>query len=320
MSGSSEKRVAAVDCGTNSTRLLVAQAGPNGELITIDRRMQITRLGQGVDHTGNLDPVAIERTIAVLRDYRSVAERAGVSMQPDAVRITATSAARDASNRDVLFGAVRAAVGVEPELLSGSDEGRLSFLGATADLSPDLGPFLVVDIGGGSTEFVTGSIGADGQPVVTGARSVDLGCVRVTEQFLHSDPPLGAELAEATTIAGRIVDEALAALPDAHQARTVVGLAGTVSAVAAIDAGMGTYDRNAVHHRWIDASFADGLLRRLAAVPTYDRREVVGLEPERADVIVGGLVVLQAVLGRTAGRLLTSEADILDGLASSLLP
>ncbi len=176
--------LAGIDCGTNSTRLLVADA----DGWTVQRLMRITRLGQGVDANGRLAPEAIARTVAVLEEYREVLDRHGV----DSVRMTATSAARDASNRDDFFTAAATAVGVPPELLGGEEEGRLAFRGATADLDPADGPFLVVDIGGGSTEFVLGDAGG-----VRAARSVDVGCVRLTERHLHGNPPTADEIQRA---------------------------------------------------------------------------------------------------------------------------
>src|SRR3954467_4084830 len=177
-------KVAAIDCGTNSTRLLVAEASAESRGFTIvDRRMRITRLGQGVNATKLLAPEAIERTAIVLREYRAARAAPGV----ERVRIPATSAARDAANREDFFSVAKEIIGVEPELLSGDEEARLSFRGATADLDPADGPFLIVDIGGGSTEFVIGTSEPDA------ALSVDMGCVRITEQELHHDPPLAEE-------------------------------------------------------------------------------------------------------------------------------
>src|SRR3954471_8538652 len=182
-------RVAAIDCGTNSTRLLVTEAVDRPPLT---RLMRITRLGQGVDATGRLAPEAIERTVDVLQEYRSTMDQLGV----ERVRMTATSAARDAANREDFFAAAEEAVGVRPELLGGQEEGRLSFAGATAELDPSDGPFLVVDIGGGSTEFAAGAAGADPEGVV----SVDIGCVRITEKYLLHDPPQPEELSQAISV------------------------------------------------------------------------------------------------------------------------
>jgi len=273
-----------------------------------------------VDRDGKLAPEAIERTAAVLREYARVFDERGIPADAQRVRVTATSAARDASNRDDFFAAVKSAVGVEPDLLTGEEEGRLSFRGATGGLEPAQGPFLVIDIGGGSTEFVTGTLDHHLRPHVTGVRSVDLGCVRLTERFLHTDPPSAVELAAAANEVGGVVTDALDALPHAKTSHTIVGLAGTVAAAAAIDAGIHAYDRAAVHHRWLSAERIASLTEQLASLPVAQRHDVIGLERERADVIVGGLLVLRAILDATgAQEFVTSEADILDGLALSLL-
>lgn len=297
--------VAAVDCGTNSTRLLVT----DGER-TIDRRMVITRLGQGVDRTGRLDPAAIARTVGVLADYKAAMDDYGVAK----VRAAATSAARDALNRDEFFGAAHQALGVVPELLSGEEEGRLSFAGATAELDPNDGPFLVVDIGGGSTEIVVGT--TEGEA----GRSLDIGCVRISEQFLHADPPRPEELSNAV---GSVRDELEALrtqLPILDGGRRLVGLAGTVSAVAAIEQGLRDYDRDRIHHFVLTKAAAEDVFRTLATEKLADRVHNPGLERERADVIVGGCIVLVSVM-RVFGfqECLVSESDILDGLAMSLL-
>src|SRR5712692_742225 len=208
--------IAAIDCGTNSTRLLVARP-ENGRLETLERLMQITRLGQGVDEGQALKPEAIDRTIAVLRQYHDVMHRFGVSQ----VRMTATSAARDAINREDFFGAAEQVVGVRPELLNGDEEGRLSFAGATSELDRAGGPFLVVDIGGGSTEFAVGpapTSPAPTSPGPSGVMSVDVGCVRLTERFLHSDPPRPEELSQALSVVHEYLDDVERDLPAVHDA------------------------------------------------------------------------------------------------------
>jgi exopolyphosphatase/guanosine-5'-triphosphate,3'-diphosphate pyrophosphatase len=310
-----DRVVGAVDCGTNSTRLLVAHAGDDGRLVTIERLMRITRLGQGVDATGRLAPEAIARTTAVLTEYREVLERHGATE----VRATATSAARDAANRDDFFQAAEDALGARPELLPGSEEGLLSFLGATADLPVAGAPYLIADIGGGSTELVVGSFTSDGAPDVGGVTSLDVGCVRVTERHLHHDPPAPWELEEATVdLTGRLA-AALDDLPGSRGA-TLVGLAGTVSALAAVEQGLDTYDRDRIHHHRLSAGSVEALTDRLSGLTVAERLEVPGIEPGRAEVIVGGCLVLRALV-RAAGvtSLVVSEADILDGLAMSLL-
>ncbi len=315
---STPEMVAAIDCGTNSTRLLVARRTDDG-FDTVDRRMTITRLGAGVDGAGRLAPASIDRTVSVLGEYRAVFEQFGVETSTFAVRAVATSAARDAGNRDDFFDAAEAALGVRPELLSGTDEAALSFAGATADLDPSGAPFLVVDIGGGSTEFVLGSRTAEGYDVA-GSLSVDLGCVRVTERFLAGDPPGPEELSAALSVVQLHLDDVMREIPGATDARTLVGLAGTVSATAAVELGLATYDRDAIHHFVLTKAAVEDVFRTLATESLNDRRHNPGLEPERADVIVGGLCVLVQTM-RTLGfaECLVSEADILDGLAMSLL-
>jgi len=297
--------VAAIDCGTNSVRLLVSQDGRT----TLERLMRITRLGEGVAATGVLDPAAIDRTLAVLTEYREVIDRFGV----ERVRMTATSAARDAANRADFFGPAATVVGAEPELLSGEEEGRLSFLGATADLDPAEGPFLVFDIGGGSTEFSFGT--REAQATV----STDMGCVRMTEAWLHHDPPSAVELSQCLSIVELHLDDVQRIIPDAGEARTFVGLAGTVSAAASVEIGLATYDRDRIHHFRLTRDAAEDVFRTLATETLAERIDNPGLEPERADVIVGGMCVLVATMRRFAiAELLVSEADILDGLAMSI--
>jgi exopolyphosphatase/guanosine-5'-triphosphate,3'-diphosphate pyrophosphatase len=291
--------VAAVDIGTNSTRLLVGD----------DRRTTITRLGRGVGRAGRLDAEAMERTLAVLREYGEAIRAAGATK----VRAVATSAVRDAANGDDFLDRAAEALGVRPELLSGEEEGRLSFLGATAALDPADGPYLVFDIGGGSTEFVVGTAEPDG------VLSVDMGAVRLTEQWLHGDPPTAEELSMAVSVARTHVEEVARVLPAAKQARTLVGLAGTVTTVAAVE--LGGYSREAVHLMRLTRAATEDVFRTLALEALEDRKANPGLEPERADVIVGGCCILVAVLRHfDADSVLVSESDILDGIAASLAP
>jgi exopolyphosphatase/guanosine-5'-triphosphate,3'-diphosphate pyrophosphatase len=304
-------RVAAIDCGTNSTRLLIAESSNERRGFTIvDRRMHITRLGQGVNATKLLAPEAIERTAAVLRDYRAAMEELGV----DRVRITATSAARDAANREDFFSVAKEIVGVEPELLSGDEEARLSFRGATADLDPADGPFLIVDIGGGSTEFVVGTTEPEA------ALSIDMGCVRITEQELHHDPPSAEELSIALSLIDAYLDDVDREVTGVSEARTFVGLAGPITTVAAVEIGLAEYDRDRIHHFHLTHKAAEDVFRTLATESHDDRLANPGLEPERADVIVGGCCILVAIFRHWGfDECLVSEADILDGLALSLL-
>jgi exopolyphosphatase/guanosine-5'-triphosphate,3'-diphosphate pyrophosphatase len=298
--------VAAIDCGTNSTRLMISDG-----ITTLERLMRITRLGQGVDSTGRLAPEAIERVATVLREYRTVMDGHDV----ERVRVTATSAARDASNRDDLFAAAESIVGVRPELLAGDEEGRLSFAGATAELDPDDGPFLVVDIGGGSTELVLGTT----EPVAV--RSLDVGCVRMTEQFIRADPPAPEELSAVISIVRDHLDDVVREVPEVAAARRLVGLAGTVTTVAAVEMGLPAYDRERIHHFRLSRAAAEDVFRTLATEPRAQRIANPGLEIERADVIVAGTAILVAVMRHLGfDECLVSEADILDALVATLLP
>ena len=301
--------IASLDLGTNSTRVLVARS-VGGRLETLDRRNTITRLGQGVGATGRLGDEAVERTLACLRSYREVLDAHGVEQ----LRAAATSAARDAANREAFFDAVEDVVGVRPELLSGEEEGHLSFVGATGELDPSLGPFLVVDIGGGSTEFIVG------HEDVEDVMSVDVGCVRLTERFLEHDPPLPEELSACISYTDAFLDDVVREVPAVTGARTLVGLAGTVTTVAAVEIGLETYDRDRIHHFRLTRDAAEDVFRTLATEALADRVHNPGLEPARADVIVGGCCVLVAVFRRFGfDEMIVSEADILDGLALSLV-
>ncbi|MGH9026273.1 MAG: exopolyphosphatase [Acidimicrobiia bacterium] len=302
-------RYGAVDIGTNSTRLLIADADadPSAAPHPLDRRMVITRLGQGVDASHRLHPDAIKRTVDVLADYREALDEHGVAR----MRATATSAARDAENRDDFFRAVKEALGVEPELLAGTDEARLSFLGATTGLDAPA-PYLVVDIGGGSTEFVVGSKEPEG------LISLDIGCVRITEQFLGSDPPQPEELSAAVSVVRDHLADVERAVPQARQAATLIGLAGTITTVAAIE--LGGYDPVRTHHFRLTREAAEDVFRTLATESAEQRRHNPGLDPERVDVIVGGTAILVTVMRVLEfDEMLVSEADILDGLIRSLV-
>jgi exopolyphosphatase/guanosine-5'-triphosphate,3'-diphosphate pyrophosphatase len=263
-----------------------------------------------VDASGRLDPAAVERTVQVLHEYREVMDRHGV----EKVRITATSAARDADNREEFFEAAEAAIGARPELLTGHEEGRLSFVGATAGLEPADGPFLVVDIGGGSTEFVVGTAEPD---EVT---SVDMGCVRVTEKFLRADPPDPEELSQAISVVHAHLDDVEREAPAAKEARRLVGLAGTVTTMAAVELGLAHYDPERIHRFVLTRAAAEDVFRTLATESRADRVHNPGLEEARADVIIGGAAILVTVM-RHFGfeECLVSEADILDGLVLSQL-
>ncbi len=302
----SDPLYAAVDCGTNSTRLLISDGRTQ-----IERHMRVTRLGAGVDRTGRLDPEAIERTLSVMRDYRVIMDRYEVA----GVRIAATSASRDASNRADFFGPATEILGAEPELISGSEEAQLSFNGATRDLPAIDGRSLVVDIGGGSTEFALGT------DQLESSLSVDMGCVRMTEKFLHHDPPLPEELSNALSVVEQHLDDVAREVPGAGDAERFVGLAGTVTTIAAVELGLAEYSRDAIHHFVLTRDAAEDVFRTLATEAIEDRRHNPGLDPGRVDVIVGGCCVLIGIF-RYFGfdECVVSEADILDGLILSQLP
>jgi exopolyphosphatase / guanosine-5'-triphosphate,3'-diphosphate pyrophosphatase len=301
--------IASLDLGTNSTRVLVARP-TDGGLDVLDRRNTITRLGQGVGASGRLAPEAIERTLDCLRGYHEILDRHGV----ERVRVAATSASRDAANRDEFLDAVEELIGTRPELLSGDEEGRLSFRGATGELDPATGPFLVIDIGGGSTELIVGT------DRVEGVMSVDIGCVRLTEKFLLHDPPQPEELSACISLSETYLDDVVREIPAVAEARTLVGLAGTITTVAAVEIGLETYDRDRIHHFHLTHDAAEDVFRTLATESRADRIHNPGLEEARADVIVAGCCVLVAVFRHFGfDEMIVSEADILDGLALSLL-
>ncbi len=304
-------RLGAIDIGTNSVRLLVADvdgAGEAAKLESLDRRIQITRLGQGVDESRRLDPEAISRTLDALREFRGALDELGV----ERARATATSAVRDADNRDEFLGSAADVLGFEPELLPGTEEARLSFLGATAGLD-EPAPYLTLDIGGGSTEFVVGTHEPEG------LISVDTGSVRITEQHLRSDPPEPEELSEAVSVVRAHLADVEREVPAVRDAATLIGVAGTITTVAAIELGLTEYDRDKIHHFRLDRTAAEDVFRTLATEPVEVRRHNPGLEPGRVDIIVGGTLILVTIM-RTFdfNELLVSEADILDGLVRSI--
>ena len=327
-------RVAAIDCGTNSLRLLVADVDPgDGRLTDVDRRMEIVRLGQGVDSTGRLAPEALERTLQALRGYaRIIAGRSA-----EAVRMVATSATRDAANAADFVRGVSGVLGLEPEVLSGQEEAYLSFVGATAEFGaapagPGGGPYLVADIGGGSTEFVVGdgrttggqrpgsrstgdqSTGGAGVSAV----SVDIGCVRLTERHLHSDPPRPAEISAAAADIDAALDAVARAIP-VSAARTLVGLAGSVTTVAGLALGLAAYDPARIHHARISAGQVAAQTRTLLSQTREERAALGVMHPGRVDVIAGGAMVADQIMRRYGfGEVLASEHDILDGIAWSL--
>jgi exopolyphosphatase/guanosine-5'-triphosphate,3'-diphosphate pyrophosphatase len=312
------RRVAVVDCGTNSLRLLLADVDlGRAELTDVARRMEIVRLGQGVDKTGQLAPEALARTIAALRDYADIIASSGAQ----AVRMVATSATRDADNAAEFIRLVKEVLGVAPEVLTGAEEAVLSFTGATAELAagPDRGPILVTDIGGGSTEFVLGSARPPGPSAsAVHAISVNVGCVRMTERHLHGDPPTGQEVAAAISDIDAALDTVAATVP-VRQARTLIGLAGSVTTVAAIAMGLPAYDAARIHHARVSAADVHAVTRGLLAQTRTARAAIGVMHPGRVDVIGGGALVLDRLMERFGfGEVLVSEHDILDGMAWSL--
>lgn len=308
----SHSRVAAIDCGTNSIRLLIAEQGADGGPRDIARLMRIVRLGEGIDTTGVISDAALERTFAACDEYAALIADAGV----DAVRFVATSASRDAQNREVFVAGVRERLGVEPEVITGTEEAALSFTGAVS--SPEVKQAaeplrLVVDIGGGSTEFVLG----DSSPQAS--CSVNIGCVRLAERHVRSDPPDLAELGALASDADAAIAEAGAQV-DLTAARSLVGLAGTVTTVAALALELPEYDPEAIHGSRITAAQVEQVAQALAAMTQAERLALPVMHPGRADVIVSGAVILQRIVAAVGvDDVVVSEHDILDGIAASIM-
>lgn len=310
-------RVAAIDCGTNSIRLLVADV-VDGVLTDLDRRMEVVRLGQGVDRTGRLAPEALARTLEATTRYARICDELGV----EAVRFVATSATRDAENRGEFVDGVRAAIGVEPEVVSGTEEAALSFRGAVGGLSAHPGPYLVVDLGGGSTELVLGT------SVPDAAWSMDVGCVRMTERHLRTDPPTADQVAAARSDVEAALAEAAAHVPWA-QARTLVGLAGTVTTVTAHALGLPAYDPARIDGTTLEVDQVLATCEDLLAMPREARAALGFMHPGRVDVIGAGSLVWHGVVSRVSADVraaggalsgvVTSEHDILDGIAWSVV-
>jgi exopolyphosphatase/guanosine-5'-triphosphate,3'-diphosphate pyrophosphatase len=342
-------RVAAIDCGTNSIRLLIADIAPESGATQVDtergpgasdpaqaapltdvtRQMRIVRLGEGVDRTGRLSPAALDRTMTALSEYAGLIAEA----RPEAVRMVATSATRDAANAQEFTDRVRAILGAAPEVISGDEEAWLSFTGATRELAgtplttqgtcPP--PYLVTDIGGGSTEFILGGPNESGvsdemPPGQLSSRSVNIGCVRLTERHLHGDPPLAAEIRATIKDIDAALEQAAEAVP-AEKARTLVGLAGSVTTVAAIALGLEEYDAARIHHSRISAARVHEIAGRLLAMTRAERAAIPVMHPGRVDVIGAGALILDRIMTRFGfAEVLVSEHDILDGIAWSLVP
>lgn len=304
------RRVAAIDCGTNSVRLLVADLpADGGAAVDLTRRMEIVRLGEGVDRTGRLTAAALERTHAALAAYAAEIRDWGAEQ----TRMVATSATRDAANEVDFTALVRETVGVAPEVISGQEEARLSFLGAVRDLPTSAPPpYLVVDVGGGSTELVTGTDTAER------ARSTDVGCVRITERHLHDDPPTADQVVAAEADVAAAVADAVGDL-DARAHGTLVGLAGSVTTVAGIALGLREYRADSIHHARIPYRDVAVVADELLAMERARRLAIGVMHPGRADVIAAGALILRVVMNEVdAGSVVASEHDILDGIAWSL--
>lgn len=304
-------RVAAIDCGTNSIRLLIADID-NNTLTDVVRMMIVVRLGEGVDRTGEFSQAALERTFAAAEIYADlIAEH-----KPERIRFVATSASRDVSNRDVFVDGILARLGVAPDVISGDEEAQLSFSGATADLVNDAhapeSPYLVVDIGGGSTEFVLGVT----SPL--SAISTNVGCVRMTERHLVSDPPTDEQIALAT----RDIDDAIRTAGEVvamDQAKSLIGLAGSVTTVAALALGLEHYDSDVIHGSRISATDVHRVTQMLLGMTRAQRAVLGPMHEGRVDVIGGGALVLDRIMLLTGiTEVVISERDILDGIARAL--
>ena len=329
------RRVAAIDCGTNSIRLLIAETRSTANdsersrgsshpdqpspatLADLTREMRIVRLGEGVDRTGRLSGAALDRTMVALREYAGLIAGAG----PEAIRMVATSATRDAANSREFTDRVVEVLGIAPEVITGDEEAWLSFTGATRELAgtplaegPCPAPCLVTDIGGGSTEFIVGDSAG-----IAGARSVNIGCVRLTERHLPGDPPAPREVAAAVADIDAALDLVAAGIP-AASARTLIGLAGSVTTVAAIALGLDGYDPVRIHHARVPAERVREIAGELLAMTRAERAAIPAMHPGRVDVIGAGALILDRIMTRLRfTEVLVSEHDILDGIAWSVL-
>jgi exopolyphosphatase / guanosine-5'-triphosphate,3'-diphosphate pyrophosphatase len=304
-------KVAAVDCGTNSLRLLIAESEPEGGLVDLDRQTEIVRLGQGVDATGEFHPDALKRTFTVTERYAKLITNAGVPT--DKIHFVATSASRDAKNRDEFFEGIESRLGVLPDVISGDAEARLSFTGALSRVRPEGDPVLVMDIGGGSTEFIVGSAAG----VMESAISLDIGSVRLTERFLKGNPPAEDDLARAADYVDRMLDESGL---DFGSIGAWIAVAGTATTLAGVYLELEHYDRDRVHGSRIPLHDVGRLLRRLSGMTVDEIRSLPSMHPDRADVITGGTLVAARVAERLGvAHMLVSESDILDGIALAML-
>ena len=300
-------RVAAIDCGTNSIRLLIADIS-DGNFREIIREMEIVRLGQGVDATGQFDPEAVERTLNATRKYADLIRSKGV----EKIRFCATSATRDASNREIFIDGVKEILGIEPEVIPGSEEAALSFIGATKELKHAEAPYLVVDIGGGSTEFVLGT------EEVKYAKSVNIGCVRMAERHLKVSPPKPLDVQNAIADIDKAIFEASHIVP-LTEAKTLIAVAGTATTVAAAALNLDQYDRYAIHLSRIPTERVLEVAQRFSLMKRDELAALPYMHPGRVDVIAAGAIVLSRVMVATGAKeFVASESDILDGMAWSL--
>jgi exopolyphosphatase / guanosine-5'-triphosphate,3'-diphosphate pyrophosphatase len=304
-------RVAAIDCGTNSIRLLIAEPNGLGGLKDLERRLEIVRLGQGVDASGEFHPDALRRTFAAVEEYAELIKKADVAVER--VHFVATSAARDVKNRGTFIAGVQERLGVLPDVISGETEARLSFLGALSRVSPEGEPVLVMDIGGGSTELITGS--ARGE--IHSGISLDIGSVRVTERFLKQNPVVEDDLDRAA----EYVDELLAGCGvDFDSIGAWIGVAGTATTLAGVYLELDRYDREKVHGSRMSLRAIEKLLHQLAGMTVEEIRALPSMQPGRADVITGGALVESRIGARlNVSELIVSESDILDGIALELI-
>jgi len=297
--------VAVIDCGTNSTRLLI-RAGS----VTLERRQVTTRLGRATDRTGRLDADGVARTLEVLAEYRDVVEAHGARR----VRAVATQAVREATDGHEFVARATEVLGTPLEVLSGEEEGRLAFVGATSEADEADGPFLVLDIGGGSTELSVGTTTCEG------SMSIPLGSVRITEQQLASDPPAPEELSNAFALVDAYLDDVLREMPAVRDAGTLLGTGGTITTVAAVEIGLAVYDRDVIHRFVLTRAAAEDVFRTLATERLADRVHNPGLATDRADIIVGGCCVLLAIMRRLDFKeCVVCETDLLDGIADELI-
>lgn len=304
-------RVAAIDCGTNSIRLLIAEPNGSGGLKDLERRLEIVRLGQGVDATGEFHPDALQRTFAAAESYAELIKKADVPAVQ--IHFVATSATRDVKNRETFFAGIKERLGVLPDVISGETEARLSFLGVLSRVKPQGEPVLVMDIGGGSTELITGS--ADGD--MHSAISLDIGSVRITERFLKQNPVTDDDLERAT---GYVDDLLAGSAVDFSSIGTWIGVAGTATTLAGVYLELERYDRERVHGSRIPVPAIEELLHRLAGMTVEEIRALPSMHPGRADVITGGALVESRIGARLkVSDLIVSESDILDGIALELL-